>query len=240
MATIFRQLSDYPSYILVFFISSWKVQKTTEIGQCGNKTRVWKKQTSHLSQSCDNKNDYSEVVHAIEQTIEENEANQCDATYDVINDDGLDNTEKDGDIEQSNPSSPATATKSISFNTQVLNEMDIGPSACEDGSSQERCGYTQHNIPSPSNVYLQMNKHVSDKSETNDNEQSSCLVNRMGDNSNEHTVCNIDGNCYVYSEPIKHQHVENSKSSRQSRDSSQYDIISSNDDDPVLPNKLNN
>ena len=237
MATIFRELSDNPSYILVFFIYSLKVQKTTELGQCGNKTRVWRKHTSHLSESCDNKNAYSEVVPATEQTIEENETNQCDATYDVINDDGLDNTEKDGDNEHSNPSSLAQGTKSISFNTQVLNEMDIGPSACEDGSSQEQCGYTQHNIPSPSNGYLQMDKHVSDKSETNDNEQSSCLVNRMGDNSNEHTVSNIDGNCYVYSEPIKHQHVENSKSSRQSRDSSQYDKISSNDDDPVLPNK---
>ena len=222
---------------MVFFISSLKVQKTKEIGQCGNKTRVWRKQTSHLSESCDNENAYSEVVPATEQTIGENEVNQCDATYDVINDDGLDNTEKDGDNEQSNPSSLAKGTKSISFNTQVLNEMDIGPWACEDGSSQQRCGYTQHNIPSSSNGYLQMDNHVSDKSETNDNEQSSCLVNRMGDNSNEHTVCNVDGNSYVYSEPIKHQQVENSKSSRQSRDSSQDDIISSNDDDPVLPNK---
>ena len=237
MAIVFRELSDHPWYILVFFISSWKVQKTTKLGQCGKKTRVWKKQTSHLSESCDNKNAYSEVVPATEQTIEENEANQCDATYDVINDDGLDITEKDGDNEQSNPSSLAKGTKSISINTQVLNEMDIGPLPCEDGSGQVHCGYTQHNIPSPSNGYLQMDKHVSDKSETNDNEQSSSLVNRMGDNSNEHTVCNIDGNCYVYSEPIKHQQVENSKSSRQSRDSSQYDIISSNDDDPVLPNK---
>ena len=110
MTTIFRELSDHPSYILVFFISSWKVQKTTELAQCGNKTRVWKKQTSHLSESGDNKNDYSEVVHATEQTIEENEANQCDATYDVINDDGVDNTEKDSENEQSNRSSPAKGT----------------------------------------------------------------------------------------------------------------------------------
>ena len=115
--------------------------------------------------------------------------------------------------------------------------MDIGPLPCEDGSAQEHCGYTQHNIPSPSNGYLQMDKHVSGKLETNDNEQSSCLVNRMCDKSNEHTVCNDDGNCYVYSEPIKHQHVENSMSSKLSRDSSQYDVIHSNDDDPVLPKK---
>ena len=51
------------------------------------------------------------------------------------------------------------------------------------------------------------------------------------------TGCNVDGNCYVYYEPIQHQRVENSMSSKQSRDSSQYDIISSNDDDAVLPNK---